>query len=66
MENQRKAHKGNVSGFLGVSKAAGMAKWISQIQVNKVKIGLGYFDSPEEAHEAYLSAKRRLHAGCTV
>lgn len=28
--------------------------------------GLGYFDTPEEAHAAYLAAKRAQHEGCTL
>ena len=27
---------------------------------------LGYFDSPGEAHSAYVAAKRLHHAGCTI
>lgn len=27
---------------------------------------LGYFSTPEEAHEAYVTAKRKLHEGCTI
>lgn len=26
----------------------------------------GYFDAPEDAHQAYLLKKRQLHAGCTI
>jgi hypothetical protein len=27
---------------------------------------LGIFETPVAAHDAYLEAKRRLHAGCTI
>jgi hypothetical protein len=27
---------------------------------------LGYFKTPEAAHAAYITAKRRLHEGCTI
>ena len=27
---------------------------------------IGYFDSPEAAHEAYLKKKREIHIACTV
>ena len=30
-------------------------------QTNNKKIFLGYFDTPEEASESYLKAKRELH-----
>lgn len=29
-------------------------------------VHLGCYRTPEAAHEAYLTAKRRLHAGCTI
>jgi hypothetical protein len=41
-------------------------KWFSNITVSGRRKHLGYFDTPEEAHAAYLEAKRRLHAGCTI
>jgi len=31
----------------------------------KVKF-LGYFDTPEEAHDVYVKAKRLYHKGCTI
>lgn len=41
-------------------------KFQAQIRVNSKLIRLGVFVSPEEASEAYLSAKRKLHEGCTL
>jgi hypothetical protein len=35
------------------------SKWRARIVVNKREISLGYFDTPEEAHAAYLEAAER-------
>lgn len=51
----------NSSGYIGVSWAARAGKWLAQIQVNWKNRHLGYFDTPEEASEAYKRAKRELH-----
>lgn len=32
----------------------------------KRTVRIGLFDTPEEAHAAYMEAKRRLHPGCTI
>ena len=63
-ENMRSARAGNKSLLLGVTQARG--KYASQIQVAGKHIHLGYFSCPQAAHEAYLIAKRELHAGCTI
>jgi hypothetical protein len=63
-QNLRKAARNNLSGFLGVSFNAG--KYRARIYVNKKYFGLGGFDTPEEAHAAYITAKRLLHDGCTI
>ena len=63
-QNLRRARSDSAHGFLGVSPFFG--KWKARITVNRVFQHLGVFDTPEEAHAAYLEAKRRLHVGCTI
>jgi len=67
-QNQRKPHKDSVSGFLGVTKDTKPRKkpWKAQIFVNKKQKYLGNFFTPEEAHAAYVEAKKMLHEGCTI
>jgi len=64
MQNQRRAHSRNSSGFLGVSR--NNDQWRARIRVNGKSKHVGYYSTPEEAHEAYLKAKRELHQGCTI
>lgn len=65
MQNQRRAHAGkNSTGLLGVSRRPD-GFW-ARIQVNKKSHDLGRFPTAEEAHEAYVQAKRRLHSTCTI
>jgi hypothetical protein len=66
MQNWRKPPKRNKSGLLGVSSDKHGKKWRAQISANGKRVNLGVFDTPEEAHQAYLMAKRELHAGCTL
>jgi hypothetical protein len=60
-QNQRRAHKGNKAGLLGVSP--NHAHWAASIQVYGKKHHLGTYNTAEEAHVAYLIAKRGLHVG---
>lgn len=64
MQNQRTAHKNNMSGFLGVSPYGNV--WRAEIGLSGKKKHIGYFSTPEAAHEAYLVVKRRAHEGCTL
>jgi hypothetical protein len=67
LQNQRRAHSKNRScGLLGVTWHAGNGRWQAQISVNKRNMYLGSFDTAEDAHAAYLQAKRQLHEGCTI
>lgn len=51
----------NNSGFRGVSWDKKAKKWCAQIGINGKYKNLGYFVTPEEAYEAYLKAKRKIH-----
>lgn len=63
-ENRRHAQSNNSSGMLGVKHQHG--KYQAVIRGAGVTTHLGTFDTPDEAHQAYLTAKRELHAGCTI
>jgi len=66
-QNQRRAHSRNkTGGFLGVSKQKHSRRWRARICTNGVQKILGWFDTPEEAHQAYVAAKRLHHATCTI
>jgi len=73
-QNVHAASKNSKTGFLGVravfSKAKVRAKvetrFSAQIGLNRKCIYLGVFKTPEEAHEAYVKAKRKLHPTCTL
>lgn len=60
-QNKNRARKDNRSGLLGVSWEARNQKWRARIMVNGRSVALGYHDTPEQAHAAYLKAKSSLH-----
>ena len=60
-QNNSKPRIDNTSGFRGVHWCERDKKWVAQIKINGKKIHLGSYDKPEEAHAAYLSAKKELH-----
>jgi hypothetical protein len=63
-QNQRRPHRDNKLGLLGVSQFRN--RYRAQIQTAGQLKRLGWFDTPEEAHAAYVAAKRREHPGCTI
>lgn len=65
-QNMRRAHHDSASKTLGVSWSASSRKWRARIWAGGKEVGLGIFDTTEQAHKAYLTAKRRLHPGCTI
>jgi hypothetical protein len=36
-------------------------KWVAGIGINGKRLHLGYFDTPEEAYEAYVTASNKYH-----
>lgn len=63
-ENVRKPNKRNKSGFMGVIWYQN--KWRASITVNRKTIRIGDYTTPDEAHQAYLNAKRMFHVACTI
>ena len=63
-ENKRAAQKNSAVGLLGVRRIKN--RFNARITVDyKIKC-LGTYDTAEEAHQVYLTAKRELHLGCTI
>lgn len=54
------------SPLLGAHWNTEAGRWRSKIVADGKQKFLGYFSTPEEAHEAYLRAKRELHSTCTI
>jgi hypothetical protein len=51
----------NKSGFKGVSWSSSHKKWCAQIMINRKLTNLGYYLTPEQAHEVYKVAAIQLH-----
>ncbi|WP_261505722.1 HNH endonuclease signature motif containing protein [Burkholderia multivorans] len=62
-ENNHNTHQfsENKAGYTGISWAKRQKKWRARIKVDGKEKYLGYFTSKEEAHAAYLDAKRKYH-----
>ena len=59
MQNLKKSTK-NTTGFKGVSFYKAYNKFCAEPKVDGKKYFLGYFDTPEEAHNAYVAKKIEL------
>lgn len=66
MQNMKVARKDNQSGFLGVVSPKKGSRYLAQLIVGGRRVFRKSFGSAEEAHAAYLEAKRRHHDGCTI
>lgn len=60
-QNIRHAHSNNKSGYLGVTFAPKLGKWKARIKSKHMPTHIGYYATPEEAHKAYLTAKKERH-----
>jgi hypothetical protein len=56
----RRRSRNNTSGYKGACLCRGSGKWRARIGREGKIIHLGTFGTPEEAHEAYLKAARKL------
>ena len=65
-QNLRSAHSRNCSGLLGVTFDKSRGRFVASIFSGGKKINLGRFLSADDAHAAYVKAKRELHPGCTI
>lgn len=60
-QNKQHKFKTNTSGYRGVCWNARSKKWQATISVNSKTIYIGVFSNPENAHLAYLNAKKVYH-----
>ena len=64
-QNIRKAFRTSTTGLLGASPSKG-GQFRARIRYNGKILHLGEYKTPQEAHDVYLAAKRKLHEGCTI
>jgi hypothetical protein len=68
-QNQRIGVRRNVTGLIGVHvspRALPDKRYRAKLWVDGKQIHLGGYPTPEEAHAAYVAAKREHHEGCTL
>jgi hypothetical protein len=64
LQNQIRPQAGNRAGALGVTPHR--SGFQARIQTGKTQKYLGTFQTAEQAHAAYLDAKRTIHIGSTI
>lgn len=65
--NAQNQHRGQRPGkLLGAHFHKRSKRWFAQIKVNDRSQWLGFYESEQAAHEAYVTAKRVLHATNTL
>lgn len=62
-QNQRAPSSSSSVPLLGVSFNRRIGRYVAQIGTDGKRIGLGTFETPEQAQVAYINAKRLLHPG---
>lgn len=63
-QNRQGPRRGNKFNLLGVCQQRNRFK--AQITINGKVTYIGLYDTPEEAHQAYITTKRKLHPGNTL
>jgi hypothetical protein len=65
-QNRHAAQADNECGFLGVHWNKQAQRWQAELKTNGRKTYICRFDTPEQAHAAYVAAKRIAHPGNTL
>jgi HNH endonuclease len=65
-QNRRTADKDSSTGLLGIDYQTRWKKYRARIMINGQRMTLGGFKTKEDAHQAYLLAKRTFHNTCTI
>jgi len=65
-QNKRTAQRNSRTGLLGASWSSRDRRYVARIRIDGKYRSLGGFDTAEEAHAAYIKAKRISHQGCTI
>lgn len=66
-QNVRVARSSNRSSrLIGAHWCRTWKRWKSAINAGGKLQHIGWFDTEQQAHEAYVAAKRALHPGCTI
>ena len=60
-QRNRPANRNNKSGYKGVFACKRSGRWIAKIMCDRKAIHIGRFDTPEDAHAAYVQAAQSLH-----
>ena len=65
-QNLRKARVDSGTGVQGVRWNEERQKFVARVTLGTKQKCVGHFNTTKDAHQAYLTAKRQLHAGCTI
>ena len=65
LQNRRGSNSRSSVGILGVARHGNRYRALIKMPSGKTK-HIGLYETSEEAHQAYLKAKRRYHEGCTI
>lgn len=66
LQNLKKARSDSSTGLQGVTRDQRDGAYMAYIRTNGKSRSLGRFKRPEDAHQAYLVAKRIEHSTCTI
>lgn len=57
----KRMQSNNTTGYKGVTFHKGTGRYHAKIQANGVRKSLGYYETAEQAHQAYMTAAGELH-----